>query len=312
MDIRSWINIKNAAEGRKTAGSETEQPKKPSGAEGETFRATGGFLWGRAKKHERKARKENGTRRPFFVLTIGLALGISLLLSRVDNDNNPFAMAVFILAVAVVARLTDGYFWGICASVAGTLCVNYFFSYPFWSFDINYPGYPLTMTIMLIVSVLISTLNDGADDYITKPFGTEELLARIRTALRHTRTTAENDEIALNGVYHVGGLEIDFKRMRVLRDGSEVHLTPNEYRIVALLARHAGRVMTYRSMMRELWGPAASPDNKILRVHVASIRRKLEPDPNEPRYIFTEVGVGYRMAENSDSPSGREGDNTDV
>lgn len=94
----------------------------------------------------------------FFALVIGLALSLSFLLARVDNDNNPFAMAVFILAVAVIARVTEGYFWGVAASVAGTLCVNYFFSIPFWSFDITYPGYPLTIAVMLIVSVLISTL----------------------------------------------------------------------------------------------------------------------------------------------------------
>ena len=232
-----------------------------------------------------------------FALIIGAALGISLILARVNDDNNPFAMAIFILAVAVIARVTDGYFWGIAASVAGTLCVNYFFSYPFWSFDINYPGYPLTMTVMLIVSVLISTLNDGADDYITKPFGTVELLARIRTALRHTRTTAENDQIALTDCYRVGELEIDYRKHRVCVGGNDARLTPNEYRIVALLGKHAGRVMTYKAMLRELWGPAASMDNKILRVHMASIRRKIEPNPSEPRYIFTEVGVGYRMAE---------------
>ena len=145
-----------------------------------------------------------------------------------------------------------------------------------------------------------AALDDGADDYITKPFGAVELLARIRTALRHTRTTAESGEIALNGSYHVGDLEIDYKKMRVLLSGKDVHLTPNEFRIVMLLGRHAGRVMTYKSMLKELWGPSASMDNKILRVHMASIRRKIEPNPNEPRYIFTEVGVGYRMAENED------------
>ena len=93
-----------------------------------------------------------------FALIIGAALGISMILARVNDDNNPFAMAIFILAVAVIARVTDGYFWGIAASVAGTLCVNYFFSYPFWSFDITYPGYPLTMSVMLLVSILISAL----------------------------------------------------------------------------------------------------------------------------------------------------------
>ena len=145
-----------------------------------------------------------------------------------------------------------------------------------------------------------AALDNGADDYVTKPFGTLELLARIRTALRHTRTTAENDEIILNGSYHVGNLEIDYKKLRVLLDGKDVHLTPNEYKIVALLGKHAGRVLTYKYILRELWGPSVSLDNKILRVHMASVRRKIEPDPNEPRYIITEVGVGYRMAESEE------------
>ena len=161
-----------------------------------------------------------------------------------------------------------------------------------------------TQTPIIVVSARsmeedkAAALDEGADDYITKPFGAIELLARIRAALRHTRTTAEKDEIGLTDAYHVGDLEIDYKKMRVLVDGKDVRLTPNEYKIVALLGKHAGRVMTYRTMLRELWGPAASQDNKILRVHMASIRRKIEPNPNEPRYIFTEVGVGYRMAEN--------------
>ncbi len=160
-----------------------------------------------------------------------------------------------------------------------------------------------TQTPILVISARsmeqdkAGALDAGADDYMTKPFGTIELLARIRTALRHTRTTAENDEIALNGSYHVGELEIDYKKLRVLRAGEDVRLTPNEFKIVALLGKHAGRVLTYRTILRELWGPSAGMDNKILRVHMASIRRKIEPDPNEPRYIFTEVGVGYRMAE---------------
>ena len=154
-----------------------------------------------------------------------------------------------------------------------------------------------------------AALDNGADDYVTKPFGTLELLARIRTALRHTRTTAENDEIILNGSYHVGNLEIDYKKLRVLLDGKDVHLTPNEYKIVALLGKHAGRVLTYKYILRELWGPSASLDNKILRVHMASVRRKIEPNPNEPRYIITEVGVGYRMAESEEDagiPLGKE------
>ena len=146
----------------------------------------------------------------------------------------------------------------------------------------------------------VQALDLGADDYITKPFGTNELLARIRTALRHRHTASENGEIALRGSYHVGDMVIDYRKHQVRVAGENIHLTPNEFRIVALLGMHAGQVMTYRSILRELWGPSASTDNKILRVHMASIRRKIEPNPNEPRYIFTEVGVGYRMADGDD------------
>ena len=142
-----------------------------------------------------------------------------------------------------------------------------------------------------------AALDQGADDYMVKPFGTVELLARIRTALRHTRTTAESDEVGLTGTYRVGDLVIDYKKLRVYIRGADAQLTPNEFKIVALLGKHPGRVLTYRTMLRELWGPTASLDNKILRVHVASIRRKIELNPNEPQYIFTEIGVGYRLAE---------------
>lgn len=148
-------------------------------------------------------------------------------------------------------------------------------------------------------------LDQGADDYLVKPFGTVELLARIRAALRHTRTAAEKNEIGLTGSYRVGSLTVDYRKCKVFLDGKDVHLTPVEYRIVALLGRHAGRVLTYRTMLRELWGPSASPDNKILRVHMANLRRKIEPDPAEPRYIITEVGIGYRMAEPEDMAPNR-------
>lgn len=144
-----------------------------------------------------------------------------------------------------------------------------------------------------------TALDLGADDYLSKPFGTVELLARIRAALRHTRTTLENDELALTGSYRVGELVIDYKKHRVYLRDEDTHLTPNEYKIVALLGQHAGQVLTYKYMMKELWGPSVGSDNKLLRVHMANIRRKIEPNPLEPRYIFTEVGVGYRMADES-------------
>ena len=140
-------------------------------------------------------------------------------------------------------------------------------------------------------------LDLGADDYLIKPFGTIELMARIRTAIRHTRTTTESDSIALSGAYKVGDLVVDYRKLRVFRGGEDMNLTPNEFKIVALLAKYAGRVITYKTILRELWGPFASRDNKILRVHMANIRRKIEPNPDTPIYIFTEVGVGYRMAE---------------
>ena len=140
-------------------------------------------------------------------------------------------------------------------------------------------------------------LDMGADDYLTKPFGSIELLARIRAALRHTRTTSQNSEIGLNGVFQVGDLRVDYCKHRVYLGDQDANLTPNEFKIVALLGKHAGQVITYRTILKELWGPSASRDNKILRVHMASIRRKIEPNPNEPIYIFTEIGVGYRMAE---------------
>lgn len=140
-------------------------------------------------------------------------------------------------------------------------------------------------------------LDLGADDYLVKPFGAIELMARIRTAMRHTFTVLSNDTIALSGQCRVGELTIDYRKHRVFLGEKDTNLTPNEFRIVALLGKHSGQVVTYKAMLRELWGPYASQDNKILRVHMANIRRKIEPNPDEPRFIFTEVGVGYRMAD---------------
>lgn len=140
-------------------------------------------------------------------------------------------------------------------------------------------------------------LDLGADDYLTKPFSTVELLARIRTALRHTRKACGGETLR-EGQYVVGELVIDYNLHRAYLAGQDAGLTPSEFKILALLGRHAGRVLTYQQMLRELWGPAANPrDNKLLRVHMANLRRKLEQNPEEPHYLFTEVGVGYRLAE---------------
>lgn len=143
----------------------------------------------------------------------------------------------------------------------------------------------------------VKALEAGADDYITKPFGTSELLARIRTALRHVQLREGQQAQRQSGVFRTGELEVDYDRRRVLVKGEDVHLTQNEYKIVALLSKYSGRVLTYDSIIKHIWGPNAKQGNQILRVNMANIRRKIEPSTAEPRYIMTEMGVGYRMAE---------------
>ena len=143
----------------------------------------------------------------------------------------------------------------------------------------------------------VEALDLGADDYVTKPFGTSELLARIRTALRHTRTAATSSSLATSGRFKAGGLEIDYDKRRVFVDGQSVHLTQSEYKIVSMLGLYSGRVLTYDYMLRELWGMSTKENRQILRVNMANIRRKLEKNPAEPQYIFTEIGVGYWMRE---------------
>jgi two-component system, OmpR family, KDP operon response regulator KdpE len=135
----------------------------------------------------------------------------------------------------------------------------------------------------------VRALDVGADDYITKPFGTEELLARLRAVLR--RTGDDRDE----PVVSVGELSIDLTDRRVMRDGREVHLTPIEFDIVRELAQHAGKLVTQRQLLQAVWGPGYDLETHYLRVHVAHIRGKLEPDPSHPSYVITEPGVGYRL-----------------
>lgn len=143
----------------------------------------------------------------------------------------------------------------------------------------------------------VKALDAGADDYITKPFGTSELLARIRTSLRHSSRLSLGSDL-YNKPYQALDLLIDFEKHLVLLSGREIHLTPVEYKIVTYLAQNSGRVLTYSSIMQNVWGPYIDSSNKILRVNMANIRRKLEKNPGEPQYIFTEIGVGYRMTEN--------------
>ncbi|MBO7728511.1 MAG: response regulator transcription factor [Oscillospiraceae bacterium] len=140
----------------------------------------------------------------------------------------------------------------------------------------------------------VEALDKGADDYITKPFSAAELLARVRVAIRHTRASAI---MSGSQKYVSGDLTVDYDKHMVTVKGENCHLTQNEYKIVALLSRCAGKVLTYDFIMKELWGPQSRGSNQILRVNMANIRRKIEKNPANPKYIFTEVGVGYRMVE---------------
>jgi len=141
----------------------------------------------------------------------------------------------------------------------------------------------------------VEALDLGADDYITKPFGTAELLARIRTAVRHGKTKSKQDLAPFNG-YTVGQLHLDIAKRIVTIDRTDVHLTPIEFRILELLAENCGKVITHDAIIKKIWGPYAN-ETQTLRVNMANIRRKIEKNPAEPRYILTEVGVGYRLVE---------------
>ena len=141
----------------------------------------------------------------------------------------------------------------------------------------------------------VSALDLGADDYITKPFGTAELMARIRTSLRHRHP------VSPDRIYRALDLEINFEKRLIRLAGREIHLTQIEYQLLTLLAENSGRVLTYSYLMNAIWGPYMDSNNQILRVNMANIRRKIEKNPAQPQYVFTEIGIGYRMLENESS-----------
>jgi two-component system, OmpR family, KDP operon response regulator KdpE len=140
--------------------------------------------------------------------------------------------------------------------------------------------------------VKVAALDLGADDYVTKPFGVNELLARIRAALRHaSRAPADIGE----SVFTLGDLKVDLGRRQVFVSGKEIHLTPIEYKLLTTLIRHAGKVLTHRQLLKEVWGPLHVEEGHYLRVYMRQLRNKLEKNPAHPRYLVTELGVGYRL-----------------
>jgi len=142
----------------------------------------------------------------------------------------------------------------------------------------------------------IAALDGGADDYVSKPFSVGELLARMRAALRRRDQVGEG---AAATTFVVGDLSVDLARRHVLVGDKEIHLTPIEYKLLTTLIRHAGKVLTHRQLLKEVWGPAHTEDSQNLRFYVAQLRRKLETVPARPRYLLTEPGVGYRLAAES-------------
>jgi two-component system KDP operon response regulator KdpE len=136
----------------------------------------------------------------------------------------------------------------------------------------------------------IDALDSGADDYITKPFGVGELLARVRAALRHSVRTPAGTPLVL------GPAELDLEKRRATKDGREIHLTAIEFKLLACLAKHLGMVVTHKQLLQEVWGPTHVEHTHYLRVYMKQLREKLEPDPVRPKYLLTETGVGYRLA----------------
>jgi two-component system, OmpR family, KDP operon response regulator KdpE len=142
----------------------------------------------------------------------------------------------------------------------------------------------------------VVALDAGADDYLTKPFGVGELLARVRVALRHA---ASSNQDPGDPTFTTGDLKVDLLKRQVFLADKQIHLTPNEYKLLTALVKNAGMVMTHRQLLKEVWGPFITQESHYIRVYMNQLRQKIEPDPSRPKYLLTEPGVGYRLAANS-------------
>ncbi len=156
----------------------------------------------------------------------------------------------------------------------------------------------IVLSARLMEEHKIAALDAGADDYLTKPFGVGELLARVRVALRHAAGRAAP---GAGGTFETGDLKIDFARRQVFMRGEPVHLTPIEHRLLTELVRHAGKVITHRELLKQVWGPGKVDQAHYLRIYMAQLRHKLEADPARPRLLETETGVGYRLVWETES-----------
>ncbi|MFA6449292.1 MAG: response regulator [bacterium] len=147
----------------------------------------------------------------------------------------------------------------------------------------------MVLSVVNDEEMIVNALDLGADDYLTKPFSVPEFLARLRVCFRH------NKQEPAEPIFKSGSLTVDFPKREVFVDGKQVHLTSTEFNLLKIFIQHAGKVLTHRHILREVWGPGAAQDVQYLRVYVGHLRQKLEPDPNRPQFLVTEPGVGYRL-----------------